>query len=151
MSVDTNKSFKRFHWFKQKSLSLFLSPDCDMFEDDSSVSASGNNIAAIYAKQQPSSREVTEWCSENAMLLNPEKNQRGLPPLCLMLNSQVIEQVSEHRHLGVILDDQLKWQAHINSITNAVAKNVYLLSRLRRFCNSEACNTFFSRAHYVQN
>ena len=47
-----------------------------------------------------------------------------------MLNSQVIEQVSEHRHLGVILDDQLKWQAHINSITNAGAKNVYLLSRL---------------------
>ena len=68
-----------------------------------------------------------------------------------MLNLQVIEQVSEHRHLGVILDDQLKWQAHINSIANVVAKNVYLLSRFRHFCYSEACNTFFSRAHYVQN
>ena len=43
-------------------------------------------------------------------------HQRGIPPLRLMLNSQVTEQVSEHRHLGVILDDQLKWQAHINSI-----------------------------------
>ena len=103
------------------------------------------------------------------MLLNPEKtksmlvatcqkHQRGLPPLCVMLNSQVIEQVSEHRHPGVILDDQLKWQAHINSIANAVAKSVYLLSRLRHFCNSEACNTlcFFhaqimSRINYVSN
>ncbi len=138
-----------------------------MFADDSSLSASGNNIAAINAKLQPSIQEVTEWCSANAMLLNPEKtksmvvatrqkHQRGIPPLCLMLNSQVIEQVSEHRHLGVILDDQLKWQAHINSITNAVAKNVYLLSRLRHFCNSEACNTFFhahimSRINYVSN
>ena len=94
------------------------------------------------------------------MLLNPEKtksmvvatrqkHQRGIPPLRLMLNSQVIEQVSEHRHLGVILDDQLKWQAHINSITNAVAKNVYLLSRLRHLCNSEACNTFFFHAHVM--
>ena len=73
------------------------------------------------------------------MLLNPEKtksmvvatrqkHQRGIPPLNLMLNSQVIEQVSEHRHLGAILDDQLKWHAHINSITNAVAKNVFALS-----------------------
>ena len=135
-----------------------------MFSDDSSLSASGNNIAAINAKLQPSIQEVTEWCSTNAMLLKPEKtksmvvatcqkHQRGLPPLCVMLNSQVIQQVSEHRHLGVILDDQLKWQAHINSITKAVAKNVYLLSRLRHFCNSEACNTliFFSRSHYVQN
>ena len=34
--------------------------------------------------------------------------------LRFMLNSQAIEQVSEHRHLGAILDDQLKWQAHIN-------------------------------------
>ena len=90
----------------------------------------------------------------NAMLLNPEKtknmvvatrqkHQRSIPPLRLILNSHVIELVSEHRHLGVILGGQLKRQAHIKSITNADAKNVYLLSRLRHFCNSEACNTFF--------
>jgi len=36
-----------------------------------------------------------------------QKHQRGLSPLRLMLNSQVIEQVSEYRHLGVILNDQL--------------------------------------------
>ena len=47
--------------------------DCDMFADDSSLSASGNNIAAINAKLQPSIQEVTVWCSANAMLLNPEK------------------------------------------------------------------------------
>ena len=93
-----------------------------MFADDSSISASGNNTDAINATQQRSIQEVTEWCSVNAMLLNPEKtksmvvatrqkHQRGLPPLRLMLNSQVIEQVSEHRHLGVILDDHFKWQA----------------------------------------
>ena len=73
--------------------------DCDMFADDSSLSASGNNIAAINAKLQPSIQEVTEWCSVNAMLLNPEKktksmvvatrqkHQRSIPPLRLMLNS----------------------------------------------------------------
>ena len=37
--------------------------DCDMFADDSSLSASGNNIAVINAKLQPSVQEVTEWCS----------------------------------------------------------------------------------------
>ena len=49
--------------------------DCDMFADDSSVSASGNNLAAINAKLQPSIQEVTEWCPANAMLLNPEKTK----------------------------------------------------------------------------
>ena len=94
-----------------------------MFADDSSLSASGNNTDAINATLQRSIQEVTEWYSANAMLLIPEKtksmvavtrqkHQRGLPPLRLMLNSQVIEQVSEHPHLGVILDDQFKRQAH---------------------------------------
>ena len=44
----------------------------------------------------------------------------------------------------------------LTSITNAVTKNMYLLSRLRHFCNSEAFNTFFhahimSRINYVSN
>ena len=75
-----------------------------MFADDSSLSASGNNKAAINAKLQPIIQEVTEWCSANAMWLNPEetksmvvvtrqKHQRGIPSLRSMLNSQAIEQV----------------------------------------------------------
>ena len=99
----------------------------------------------------------TQRKPKSMVVTTRQKHQRGKPPLRLVLSSQVIEQVSEHRHLGVILDDQLKWQAHINSITNAVAKNVYLLSRLRHFCNSEACNTplfhahIMSRINYVSN
>ena len=61
---------------------------------------------------------------EKVALVRELKHQRGILPLCLVLNAQVAEQVSEHRHLGVVLDDQLKWQARINSITNAVAKYV---------------------------
>ena len=49
--------------------------DCDMFADDSSLSASGNNISAINAKLQPSIQEVTVWCPANAILLNPEKTK----------------------------------------------------------------------------
>ena len=49
--------------------------DYDMFADDSSLCASGNNIAAINAKLQQSIQEVTEWCSANAMLLNTEKTE----------------------------------------------------------------------------
>ena len=41
----------------------YTEADCDLFADDSSLSASGNNIAAINAKLQPSIQEVTEWCS----------------------------------------------------------------------------------------
>ena len=79
-----------------------------------------------------------------------------MPPLNLLPKSQAIEQFSEHRHLGVIIDEQLKWQARINCITNTVAKNVYLLSHFGQFSNVEACRAFFhthivSRINYVSN
>ena len=56
--------------------------------------------------------------------------------------------------LVLFLMTNLNGKLILTGITNAVAKNVYLLSRLRHFCNSEACNTFFhimSRINYVSN
>ena len=81
-----------------------------------------------------------------------QKFQRGVPPLNPLLKSQAIEQVSERRHMGVIIDYQLKWQAY----TNTVAKNVYLLSLLTHFSNVETCRIYFhaqimSRINYVSN
>ena len=79
-----------------------------------------------------------------------------MPPLNLLLKLQAIQQGSEHRHLGVIIEDQLKGQAHINCVTNTIANNVYLLSRLRHFSNVESCSTFFHahimcRINYASN
>ena len=133
-----------------------------MFASDSSLSASGNNIAAINAELQPSSQEVTEWCSVNAILLNPEKtksmvvatrqkHQRGLPPLRLMLNSQVIEQVSEHCHLGLFL---------MTSLNGKLILTVLLTLLLKMCICSLASDTFvihffhahiISRNNYVSN
>ena len=125
-----------------------------MLADDSSLSASGNNIAATNTKLQISIQEVTEWRFANALLLNPEKtksmavatqqkHQCGLPHLRLMLNSQIIEQVSEHRHLGVVLDDQLKWQICICSLASDTFVTVkfeirffhaHIMSRINYVC-----------------
>ena len=135
--------------------------DCDnMFADDSSLTAAGKSVAAINTKLKTCLQELSDWCSANMTLFNPEKkskgmvirtrqkHQRGAPPLNLLLKTQATEEVSEHRHPGVITDDQLKWQAHINCVSNTIAKNMYLLSRLRHFSNAEVCRTFF-HAHIM--
>ena len=55
-----------------------------------------------------------------------QKHQRGLPPLRLMLNSQVIEQVSEHCYLGVILDDQLNGKLILTVTLRAPLSGTFL-------------------------
>ena len=45
-----------------------------------------------------------------------QKHQKKQLPLNLKFETTPIEQVSKHRLLGVTVDEQLKWQAHINNM-----------------------------------
>ena len=42
--------------------------------------------------------------------------------------------ISSAKVLGVIISSDLKWSAHINSITTKAAKRLYLLRQLKRAC-----------------
>ena len=36
-----------------------------------------------------------------------------------------IEQVREHRVVGVIIDDEMKWQSYLTNLCKTVSKNVF--------------------------
>ena len=69
-----------------------------------------------------------------------------LAPLNLNLSIQndPVNQVTEHRLLGVTIDNQLKWQAHINKVCKTVSRNLYLLSKLKQFVDSDARLLFYN-------
>ena len=63
--------------FTVNDLQLLISAadaDCDMFANESSLTAAGKCVVAINAKLQMCLQEVSNWCSANMKLLNPEKN-----------------------------------------------------------------------------
>ena len=132
---------------------------CDLFADDCSLITAATDMNCINIKLQDSLTEILAWCTDNQMVLNPEKtkcmvvttrqkHQLKKLLLNLVLNNHTIEQVTEHRHLGVIIDDRLSWEKHINTLSKSVAKNVYLLSRLSHVTSYEAC-FFFFHAHVM--
>ena len=78
--------------------------------------------------------------------------------LSLNLNFETmpVEQVSKHRLLGVTVDEQLKWQMHINNIFRTVSRNISLLSKLSQIVSHQAKLGFFfphimSHINYVSN
>ena len=143
------------------------SVQCDMFADDDTLHASGENVWEIRNALQTSVHNVSEWCDDNLMALNPskskcmliatrQKHQKKLPTLDLTLNSECVKQVSEHRLLGVTIDDQMKWQAHTETVSKKIARNIYLLSKIKDIANYEAKRMFFfahvmSHLNYVSN
>ena len=49
----------------------------------------------------------------------------------IQINGSSIPQVRSHKHLGLLLNDQLKWSDHVTYIVNKASKKIGLLRRLR--------------------
>ena len=71
--------------------------------------------------------------------------------LNLQIDDKKINQVEEHKLLGVTIDEQLKWNSHINSVSKKVSKTLYLMHRLRNIIDTDTKILFFNafiRSHF---
>ena len=136
------------------------SVQCDLFADDGTLNTANDNIDNIRGDLQQSLYDVSGWCCRNRMALNPTKpkcllmatrqrHQKKQLPLNLKFETTPIEQVSKHRLLGVTVDEQLKWQAHINNMCKTVSRNIFLLSKLSPNCQPKIQISILLRTHYV--
>ena len=83
---------------------------------------------------------IHDWSKENHLQLNPIKckeiqtNFKHSPPCYSLVTLEGVEfeKVSSPKVLGVNISSDLKWSAHIGSITVKAAKRLYLLRQLKR-------------------
>ena len=134
---------------------------CDLFADDSTIHTKGKSIEGIELSLQNSLNKIDEWCKANLMILNSsktksmvittrQKHQLKTLSLNLSVGSSSIEQVREHRVLGVILDQEMKWEAHISSLCKRLSRNLYLLSKLSSYASRDALLMFYN-AHILSH
>ena len=134
---------------------------CDLFADDSTIHAQGQSIDTVEMSLQNSLNKIDVWCNANQMILNSsktksmvittrQKHQREPLILKLSVNSSKIEQVREHRVLGVILDQEMKWETHLTSLCKRLSRNLYLLSKLSTYANRDALLMFYN-AHIMSH
>ena len=127
---------------------------CDLFADDNSMHSSASNIETVKTNLQNGLDEVSNWCVNNHMALNPKKTKcmaiatrqkHQIKPLTLdlTLHANLIDQVDEHKVLGVILDKTFSWKPQIDSICKRLSKNLFLLSQLKYYLDSRAMKLFF--------
>ena len=128
---------------------------CELFADDGTLHTPDMDIDNINFRLQQSVMEVEHWCKNNAMLLNPDKtecmvlatrqkHQLGLSPLNLLIDGRKINQVQEHRLLGLIVDNQFQWEAHVTYLCKIISRNLFLLKRLKYLTDSNTRKIFFN-------
>ena len=63
------------------------------------------------------------------------------PPICF--NSVPVMKVSEHKHLGVILDSKLSFTSHINAVISKCRQGIALLKLLSKYLPRHTLNEIY--------
>ena len=104
----------------------------NMLADDTTLHTTGKRVMQIQKTLQLCLDSVSLWCNVNHMLINPVKTKSMIittrqkhQSLRLSLDRQNIENVTEHRLLGFIVDNKFRWQAQIEHICKSMSPPKY--------------------------
>ena len=124
-------------------LPLHIDNNIDMFADDSTMYTSGHNVDEIQQSLQTNLNAVTTWCEDNRMVINTAKTKCMLTTtkqrrhhlrnnqLAITLNDQELQQVKQHKVIGVVVDGNLQWCERVNGVFKKVSLTLALFRRIK--------------------
>lgn len=137
-------------------LPLHITNACELFADDTTLHSSDDNIDSLASSLQESANELKVWTEMNHMALNPVKTKAMLITTRqkrqnlitefpkLQVCNQTIEEVKDHKVLGVTIDNNLSWSQHVLNLSKNIAKKTYQLSRIKHYLNPHARKLFYT-------
>ena len=98
-------------------------------------------------------RRLVGWCDSNDLELNVSKTKEVIIDFRksrtlhdpLIINGQLVEQVSSFKFLGTVISEDLKWATNINAIVKKCHQRLHFLRQLKKFrLNSALLHRFYS-------
>ena len=111
-----------------------------LFADDSNLFYSHANPITLFSTVNLELKRVVEWVKANKLSLNILKTNfmifsntlRHLPG-DILLDNTPLNRVTSTKFLGLMIDDKLKWNIHIQNISKTVSRNIGVMNKLRHF------------------
>ena len=135
---DISSVTKNFHFTLYADDTSLIEPICTF------TSGTNGNIEASQSINKELSL-ITDWLCLNKLSLNAKKTkmmlfhhrQRDISKikLDLFINDTKIEKVNEFNFLGIMLDECMTWDSHINKIAGKISQVNGALSRLKKNCS----------------
>ena len=126
-----------------------------MYADDTVVYLSSPSTSEIELKLNLDLANLSQWLHYNKLVLNTKKTefmmlgtrQRLARQKCdktgISLNGQSIEHTDTFEYLGVVLDDNLSFNDHLDYVRMKVSKILGMFSRIRPSLTLEAANRLY--------
>ena len=134
----------------QNSSDLF---DFHLFADESNLFCEHKNISNLEKTFNNELCKVHTWLCANRLSLNidksnfvifhpPQKNVQGLK-LNLKINDQQLNREFFIKYLGVMIDSNLNWKKHAESVVKKIRRSVGILSKIRYYVSTEILMTLY--------
>ena len=128
-----------------------------MFADDTNLFWSNKDIKTLFSVVNQELAKIDEWFKVNKLSLNlkktnyiffHQKQKKEDIPLKLpkiSINENNIDRVKSTKFLGVLIDENLSWNEHIQLVVNKISKNIGILHKAKTILNKKCLtNLYFS-------
>ena len=118
-----------------------ISRNCStiLFADDLTISFCDSDLENLENSFNNEIPKLINWTLQNRLTINYEKTfyliftTRNISLPQLTINNFVINRKSEGKFLGVIIDQNLKFNSHIRYISNKISKSIGILHRIKNY------------------
>ena len=123
--------------------------DITVYADNTSLSKGLKTTNELKEQLVPAFCKVCEWLKCNKLSLNALKTEfmimgtsqklsnldtdPSMTPSKLILNNYEIRRVKKTKYLGMIVDDSLTWEDHVDYITLKINRGIGIIRRVRQF------------------
>ena len=121
-----------------------------LFADDSSLFFSCSNLKDIEGILNHDLQIISAWAKQWLVNFNPKKTIAMLFSLMkpetvprLLFDDVLIDFVDQHKHLGVTLTNNGKWQNHIENILASASKVIGIMKKLKYTFSRTALNQIY--------
>ena len=124
--------------------------DIVMFADDTNLFIDGKDIKTIFKTMNDELVKLVEWFKANKLSLNKDKTvftlfhsskqSENLPLKLpkLLINDHEIKRTISTRFLGVMLDENVNWKSHINTIITKLSKILGIMYKAKHFLGQKS-------------
>ena len=132
------------------------------FADDTSLYSVVKDPVVSASELQHDLDIISEWANQWKMSFNPDPTKPAEEILFSQKNSKIahpplyfngieVKRVTEHKHLGLILDPKLNFAAHLREKSATAKKGIGLIKLLRSYLPIKALNLIYKariRSHF---
>ena len=124
-----------------------------VFADDTGIFIQGPEINTLIIKAKETMTNIDEWFSSNKLTLNIDKtcfiifkHNRWLHqqiPDSISFSNKTINRVKSVKYLGLLIDESLKWNYHVNEVCNSIKKLFPIFYNIRQYINLKHARSIY--------